>query len=631
MRKISEWLIMCCVALSMATFAACSDDDKEAEPLTNLFDEPLKIRCEAGSVVPLDFNSPVAWQAVSGAIWCSLSADGTNFSYNVSGNAGNSRIYITVNTDAQMFEETTSSITLVRGSQQEHIATVYRSAKGYELKLIDAKGNVCDTILITSKGTVDFSVEANFDFGVSEKPVWIDEFTVTTDAENPMSKNFRMSVSEERMPFPGSATIEFMNNDGSVTYPYTINFTGMEPDIVRISGAAPWGWTLSSDGTIFSTTSISGEKSEYDGSVPYTVTTLNHDCRYLCFELHDSTLQFMQPTDSWIKVATDRADASKVFVSGEPYPAETEGERTGYIFAVPAASYDDFMAMFNSVNNLSFIDSTYNNVLMEITQISDYVDLSKGFTIINNMAETIECFPESDTLYTRMLKEKYNLDEVFAVSVDAGNRINAFTHLTDRHWEGWNSDNTLITDADGNEIEKSSVGFEVAMDASDNYYFSLTASSKPMIIILRGVDGKYLKALVVKSGITLDPGTGFVVKYKMIEDVECTLETDMELAAAIIERHGTREIYSVTTRVGRTLQMFPHLTDEEWGGGNYGSTLVFDTDGNEMDLADVNLEVAMDSEDNYYVSSKVKKKPYLLVFVGLDGKNIKAIVIKPQS
>lgn len=633
MIKLFQRLRMVCyIAISAVMLAACSDDGGDEKILQPLFEEPLKINCNVGDIKELEFNSSESWKLSSSAIWCRLSDDGENFAYDVTGIPGNNKVYIAVNGEAQEFAETVAQIYLFRGAMKEHVATVYRSPNAYKLSLADDAGNICDTINIASKGFTSFSVDANFEFGVSEIPEWLSKFSVTPDDKVKNRKSFYVSVDEAVEPFPCSAILEFINADSTVSFPYVINYTGMDSLKVKIDGENPWGWSLSSDGGIFScNNAISGKEIVYAGSVPYTVKTYNYDCRYICLQENGDKLTLMPLEVSWLKVHIDDNDASKIQISGEPYPVETEGERKGYVVAVPAASYDGFIAMYNDVQNLSLIDSVYNNVLIEVTQKSDYVDLSKGFTVLRNMYEPLDCFEESDESYLALLNETFGVNDVFAVSVESGAHISAFPHLTDRHWEGWNSNNTLVLDADGNEIDKSAIDFEVGMDVQENYYISVTAQIKPIIIVLRGVNGDYLKALVVKSGITLDPGTGFDVKYKMIEDVECNLETDMELAASIIERYGTKEIYSVKSRVGRTLQIFPHLTDEVWGGGTLGSTLAFDTEGNALELADVDFETAMDAEDNYYVSSMVKKKVYMLVFVGLNGENIKVIVIKPNS
>lgn len=634
MRKISQWMLLSLTMAALFAVAACSDDDKEAmEPLAPIFEKPLELQCIAGALEKIEFSSASAWSIASDAIWCTLSVDGTTFANDIAGVSGEATVYIKIGDEAQQFTPTVATLTMMRRGNKETIATVCRTPMDYTLRVVGADGEVCDAITVSSKGELEFVVEANFDFGVSEKPLWVDEFTVTTDKENVYRRKFRVTVADEFEAIPCRDVINFLNNDGTAKFSYLISYTGMDPKRIKIDGENPWGWNLSADGTLFSVlNTMSGDSVLYKGAVPYKVTTLNYDCRYLCFnEGEDNVIELMGQQESWLKVVVDSEDASKVSISGEPFPAETEGERKGYVVALPAATYDSIMALYESLQDVSFIDSVYNNVMIEVTQVGDYIDLTKGFTVMQGMTTELDCFEESDQAVLSMLDEKYSLDKVYAVSTDAGNYIQIFPHLGERHWEGWSEDATLIIDTDGNVIPHSEVSFEAGMDASDNMYISVKSLSKPIIVILRGVNGEYLKALVVRSGITLDPGTGFDILYMMLNSVPCALETDMELAASIIERYGTKEIYRVESRVGRVLQVFPHLAENEWEGWSEKAIKIVDTEGNDIPFKDVSYEVAMNDKDEYYANLKVKKSLYIAVFLAPDGKAIKALVIGPQS
>lgn len=634
MKRFKEWTLVSLMLVAAVAFAACSDDDKEAlEPLTPIFDKPLELQCKEGGLEKIDFNSVSAWSIASDAIWCTLSTDGVTFAHDIMGSAGEAAIYIKIGGEAQQFTQSVATLTMMRRGVKETIATIYRSPMDYTLRVVGADGEEYNSIALSSSGVLEFSVEANFDFGVSEKPLWIDEFSVTTDENNARRRTFRVSVSESFEPVPCKDVITFFNSDSTATFPYDITYTGMDAKRIKIDGENPWGWNLSADGMLFSTVNaMSGDSLFYNGSVPYKVTTLNYDNRYLCLsEGEDSTLYLMQPEDSWLMVSVAPEDASQVSISGAPFPAETEGQRKGYVVAVPAATYDSIMALYNSLKDVSFIDSIYNNVMIEVTQVSDYVDTSKGFTVMQSMITELDCFEESNPAMLSMLKEKFDLDKVYSVQADAGVYLQVFPHLRESHWEAWSKEATLVLDADGNALSWEDVNLEIAMDAEDNYYISLKSLTEPIVLVLRGVNGKYLKALVIKSDITLDPGTGFDILYMMIQKVSCSLETDMELAAYIIERFGTKEIYTVSSRVGRVLQVFPHLTDDVWEGGSIDAICIVDTEGNDIPLKDVSYEVAMNDEEAYYASVKVKKTPYIVVFLSRDGKGLKALVVRPQS
>lgn len=623
------------MVFAIGVLVACSDDDNSAQgPLEPLFPEPQKVSCEVGATEVLEFDVDVAWSLASSAIWCEISTDNETFAYNISGKADKQNVFIRVSDLAQEFEETTANITLTRNGWDEVIAVVYRAPKGYTLRVIDSDGNDVESVKISSNGTVRFDVDANFGFGISEYPDWLNEPTVTSDDNALYGKKYKFDVLEEFEPYALNGTIMFVDEQNRVSYPYEISYSGMDSQKIEISGETPWGWNLSSDGTLFSVnSSISGSNIEYTGAVPYGVRCFNYDCRFVCFEEVENSLKLMTEENSWLNITVDADDVSKVLVSGEAYPAETEGSRKAYLYAVPVAAYDAFMELYAEVSDLSFIDSTYNNVMMEVTQISDYVDLTTGFEVTDYAMNTIECFEESDEAILALLNEKYALEsEIYAISVDFGTYISINTKLGDERWEGWKTDNIVLLDIEGNEIDKATVSkYEVAMNSNDEYYISLNAPAEPMIVLLKGNDGTYIKALVVKSGIVLDPGTGFDVRYFMTQNVACALETDMDIAAMIIEKFNVNEIYSVTQKVGRTLYITPRLTEDRWDAGNLDATILVDVDGNTIKHADVSFEGGQDPYNNeyYYASLKVKKTPIIMVFVGRDGKNIKAMVVKP--
>lgn len=632
MKKYTKWLFAVMAFSTGFVFTACSNDDSGTQmPVSPLFEEPLEIRNDAGSVETVEFDCDFPWTVVSNAIWCSLSVDGENFYYDLSGVSGAVKLYVRIGDEAQGFEEATTELTLIREGFSEIIANIYRTPKEYTLSLTNELGEEKSSVEIASGGNVSFSVEANFEFGVSDKPDWIQEFTITPDATIANKKNFYAVVSDEYEAFPCDGTLVFMNSDNSVSYSYAITYTGMEPNLVKIDGVNPWGWIVSSDGIDFTNeSSLSGESQAYHGSLSYKIKSFKNETRYLCFAEEGESVVLLPEEQCWLHVNIDAVDASQVTVTADSYPAMTEGSRKAYLFAVPSASYDELLNLYNTNPNTSFIDEMYNLVMLEVTQTSDYVEPTKGFDVKDGMANNLNCFEETDRVYLSLIQEKFGIDEVYAVSVEPGTYINAFPHYTDLHWEGWNSDNTILVDADGNAIDKSTVSLEVGMNMNDEYYISMMAQTTPVIMVLKGVDGQYLKALVVKSSVVLDPGTGFIVKYRMVEDIPCTLETDMELAAFIIKNYGVNEIYSVQTRVGRTLQIFPHLSEAEWNGGSFSSIIIIDTDGNMIQPADVSYEAGLDGNDDFYASVRVKRNTFILIFVGVDGHNIKAMVVRAQ-
>lgn len=629
-KRLSAYLMV----FAIGTFIACSDDDNSSQsPLTPLFSEPQKIQCEAGVTESMEFDADINWLLTSNAIWCELSTDNETFSYNVSGVSGLQKVFIRVSDEAQDFTETIAKITLTRNGQNELAAMVYRTPKGYNLQLMNSNGDKMESVAISSNGMTKFDVDANFNFGVTEYPDWLGEFTVTSDESELYKKSYKVSVLESYEPYPMTGTIMFVDEQNKVSYPYEISYSGMAPQTIEISGNGAWGWNLSSDGSLFTTnSSVSGTTTTYEGTVPYGVRCLNYDRKFVCFEEVENSLRLLSDEESWLNVTVDANDVSQVLVTGDAYPAETEGSRKAYLYAVPMAAYDNFMALFAEISDISFVDSTYNNVLMEVTQISDYVDMTTGFDVTDKDMNIIECFDESDEAILAMLNDKYAVEQVYALSVDFGTYININTKLNEERWEGWKTENVVLLDVNGNEIDKATISsYEVAMNSENEYYISFKAHSEPVIVLLKDSEGSYIKALVVKSGIVLNPGTGFDVRYLMTQTVATALETDMDIASMIIDKFNVNEIYSVTQKVGRTLYITPRLTDEEWDAGSFDATILIDVNGNTIKHADVSFEGGQDPYNNeyYYASLKVKKTPIIMIFVGRDGKNIKAMVIKP--
>lgn len=636
MGKFNKWLVSGAMSLVVCIgLSGCSDDNAAQKPLEPIFLEPLALQCDVDATQTFDFTADINWKLTSDAIWCKISSDGEFFSYDIMGNAGQQNITIKVDDAGQQFVSSTAKLTLVREGQSEILAVVTRSPKEYKLKVLSADGTELTAIDIASNGSLTFDVEANFSFGAIEQPEWLENINVKYN-ENSTKATFTAAVIDEQAPCSTSGTIIFANEGKDVTYSYDVTYSGMNPEKAEIIGETPWGWSLSADATTFSASnSQSGEALTYSGSIPYKVNTLNYNCHYLCFEvIEDDALQLMD--NDWIKVEVDTNDPSQVKISGEAYPAETEGERTAYVYAIPDAVYGKFMDIYDVVTNATaFVDSTMNYVMLEVTQVSDYVDTTPAFVIKGYDMVEKNCFEETDPDILALIEEKYPVKEgVYSVSADVASALTIETFLTDNEWVGWSSDNTVIIDTNGNIIDHKDVSFEPMLDSNEQYYsIMLKAIAKPYIMILKGVDGEYIKALVVKSGITLDPGTGFSVRYKRnTADLACALETDMELAASIIERYGIYEIYSITEEVGEHVFIYPHLTEDEWMAGSLDAFILADADGNVVKWQEVKFECGQSATNSseYYASLTIQDYTIIMVFVDVDGNNRKAMVIKPK-
>lgn len=618
-------------------FVACAQNETEGDGLLKpIFDEPVKLSFVADESKEINFNSDADWKLLSGAIWCKLSLDGENYSYSVAGAKGNNRVYVSVNDAAADFNESSTDIKLVRGSNEEIAAVVTRAPKEFALSLSSGEDKQLQNIAIDENGSSTVNVEANFTFGITEYPEWLSELTVTKGANN-NSKQLVLKVLPEFEPYECAGKIKFEDEGGNVSYLFDVTFAGMNRHKIVIDGDGSDGWTLSSDGVTFKNKApLTGKEIIKENGVKYSVKAFNYDCNYLFFEQQGDNLLLVDAADSWLKVEKSADNPAAVTVVGTPYPVNVEGLRQGCIVAVPSADNDSIMGLYNATPDASFLDLVHDNLLINVTQVSDYVDLTKGFRTFVGMDTPAECFAENDQNIISLINSKYNVSEIYAMSVEEGTRITAYTNLYDSDWAGYKTENIILLDASGNVISdpRAAIGYELAMNESDEYYMTFIAQMTPVIAILRNDAGEYIKALVVKSSLVLNPGTGYEVKNMLtFENLACELETDEELAATLVKRYGTKEIYTVSEKVGYFIYVYPQLSNDEWDVASTSSLFIADIDGTVIPSSEVKLECGEDpeTEEYFYAALMVKKRILVLVFVGRDGENKKILVVRPIS
>ena len=638
-RLINRFLFVFVATVSCLLIACSDNNESENVVLKPIFDTPLKLSCVANDCKEIDFTSDSDWRLVSGAIWCKLSLDGENYSYSISGKKGENKVYLQINDEASDFNESSADIKIVRQGKEELIATVLRAPQEYEFSLFsieESEEKELQSISMSDNGSVLFNVQANFNFGITEIPDWLSDFTISKIDNNPNKREFKVSVLPDHEPYKKEGSLKFEDEGGNVSYIYNITYPGMNPKKLVIDGDEIKGWTLSSDGVTFSNkNAVSGKEIIRENGVQYNVKAFNYDCNYLFFEENGNELLLMNDNDSWLKVNKSAVSPAEITVTANAYPENMEGSRKGYVFVFPVAVNDSIMELYASVSDVSLLDSIYDNMLMEVTQVSDYVDLTKGFRVVAGYEENaVECFKESDEALISVINSKYDVTEIYAASVETATRITAYTNLTYEDWNGDNMENIIILDGSGNIINDpvNTIGLEMGMTQSDEYYITLRAQATPVIVILRNDSGEYIKALVVKSSIVLNPGTGYEIKNMLtFENLECVLETDAELAAELVARYGTKEIYTVSEKVGYFIYIYPQLSLEEWDVVSDKSLILADADGNEINPQEVKLECGEDSENEgyYYATLMVKNRVLVLVFVGTDGENKKVLVIRP--
>ena len=627
------------VAAMSCVLVACNDNNEsENVVLKPIFDTPLRLSCAVNESKEINFTSDTEWKLVSGAIWCRLSLDGENFSYSVSGKKGANTILVKVGDEAAEFCESATELKIIRQNNEETIATVLRAPEEYLFSIVaveESEEKELQSIAMNENGSVTFNAYANFNFGITENPEWLSDIIVSKIDNNPYRRELSLKVLSEYEPFKKDGRLKFEDEGANASFVYDIVYPGMNPRKIQIEGDAFENWTLSGDGSTFSNkNAVSGKEILWNDSVVYNVKALNYDCRYLFLQEDGENLLQMTDEDGWLAVTQNSDSPSEVYVTGKAFPENMEGSRKGYVFAFPAAINDSIMELYAAAPDLSFIDAANENLMMAVTQVSDYVDLTKGFSVLVD-DEATECFKESDKAIISMVNSLYDVSEIYAVSADSDTKITAYTNLTYGNWSNDDIKNIAVLDAAGNIISDpvSAIGLELVTTADNEQYFALTAQAKPVVVLLLDDNGECVKALVIKSSIVLNPGTGFEIKNMItLENVECNLESDIDFAAALVKRYGTKEIYTVCETVGYSIYIYPQLSLEEWNVESTESVIIADADGATIKPTEVKLECGEDpdNEGYYYATLVVKNRVLVVVFVGTDGANKKILVVRPK-
>ena len=627
------------VAAMLCVFVACNDNNESGNVvLKPIFDTPLRLSCAVNESKEINFTSDTEWKLVSGAIWCRLSLDGENFSYSVSGKKGANTILVKVGDEAAEFCESATELKIIRQNNEETIATVLRAPEKYLFSIVaveESEEKELQSIAMNENGSVTFNAYANFNFGITEIPEWLSDIIVSKIDNNPYRRELSLKVLSEYEPFKKDGRLKFEDEGANASFVYDIVYPGMNPRKIQIEGDAFENWTLSGDGSTFSNkNAVSGKEILWNDSVVYNVKALNYDCRYLFLQEDGENLLQMTDEDGWLAVTQNSDSPAEVYVTGKAFPENMEGSRKGYVFAFPAAINDSIMELYAAAPDLSFIDTANENLMMAVTQVSDYVDLTKGFSVLVD-DEATECFKESDKAIISMVNSLYDVSEIYAVSADSDTKITAYTNLTYGNWSNDDIKNIAVLDAAGNIISDpvSAIGLELVTTADNEQYFALTAQAKPVVVLLLDDNGECVKALVIKSSIVLNPGTGFEIKNMItLENVECNLESDIDFAAALVKRYGTKEIYTVCETVGYSIYIYPQLSLEEWNVESTESVIIADADGATIKPTEVKLECGEDpdNEGYYYATLVVKNRVLVVVFVGTDGANKKILVVRPK-
>ena len=275
---------MCALLFGALMFAACSNDEDTVD--TPSFPAPVALEC-AGGEAALSFTVDRHWTLNSNKIWCGFK-DGETVR-TAEGGEGQHTVTVVVNADAQNFTDATADIQMTMDGVTKTVATVNRSAKGYEVKVygrseddvIDAENHPF-TLSYNSIGRITtdtINVVANFDWTIdrSRVPEWLslpaDKMTGRAGQVVTMIAEFKEGAGKVR----SLADSLYVMDQAGVQHAIVKGvYGGMPADAIEFGGVTggdnQWNWIADKDGwSIWQSNSTTGEKSN-ETDLPYNFT-----------------------------------------------------------------------------------------------------------------------------------------------------------------------------------------------------------------------------------------------------------------------------------------------------------------------------------------------------------------------
>lgn len=490
-------------------FTACSSDDDNAianypmQPssfkLINMEPYDLADLDKTDYIItPIEFSSTTTWKAMSDKIWVLFSTTEDGEYYNdIMGAAGVHKIYMKITNDARTFEPAGARVTFNYGGYTYDFGTIYRHAKQHATTILDEAGNAVSAIEIDGSASTSFKIEANYLCGIKSYPEWLSEPTI-------YNGSYIFNVIDEYVPFEMSGSIVVASEDGTAEQAFPVNYAGMNPDAITISGSyAPWEWFVSLDGKTFlkegSASSIESDTEDVyvENSLPFTVKCFNYDCKFLSIEENaDGTFSILN--NAWLTASRSDADLSTVNVVAKPFVATTaKRSRRGYIFAIPSGVYDNVLASLSaSADITTAIDDNIKYVLADVTQKDIFA--IEGFSVTGSDGTSFitEEEPAGD-LYDWVSSE-LSITDVYTMNGVNGVKYTVNTLYTEADWGGGYS----IYDKSNNSYTNARV-WGLSRKLVDGYYvltFTVPAATRftePVIIRLH-TSNVNKKALIIK-------------------------------------------------------------------------------------------------------------------------------------
>ena len=474
MKGIFDRLLIAVLAFSLCTcFVACDDNEngQTAEKATFSEIQELNIKLleeQDYATGYFTISASGRWTVSSDRMWVTFStvADG-EYMYDVQGNADVKTVYVKVSNEARGFAESVAVVTILEDAGEQTVASITRPAKSYDFGLQAADGTSLEKISIDESGSLWVAFNSNFECGIIDYPSWMME---------PVFENggYRFNVLEESLPMEQNGKLLVGNSSDTNTYSLDVDYVGMNPRVVEISGDTPWGWIVSLDGHEFRRDKASSSDDE-ENKVVYGSLNMNIVCRdysysFLFAENVSESLYLKEGNEAWIKAVRDENDPKAVKVTVDRY--EEKSSREGYLFVVPDALHNNFKEALEAGMDTIVIASAEN--MVDSISVYDYVladviQKGQGFSVVQIMDDESEveipCETDENADYYIKISSEYTVEDIMACNVEIGKKYTINTKLTEEDWQK----NYAMSDINGEEIRASQWKYKAYL-GEDGYY-----------------------------------------------------------------------------------------------------------------------------------------------------------------
>ncbi|MBE6281157.1 MAG: DUF5003 domain-containing protein [Bacteroides sp.] len=496
MKILKKYLLVGAIGIMPFCISACSDNDDDS--VVPIFPSVETMNVAANSEQTFNFVSNMAWRMSSSATWCTFPEVGEK-AQNISGEAGSHTVRLKISDESMKFDkETKAVLTLIMDGQKQVVAEIVRGAKEYEFKVFDAEGNETDVLNIGHKGSLEFSVEANFEFAATSSPEWLDEVVMKTSPDNPGKKHTTVTVKEEYVKnSQHNASLVFGNEEGTVAFPVPVSYAGMDPTKIYIESedlvnGSFFNWMVSMDGKTFTKKNeLTNETEEIKDKMTFRITAANDEYTPVFMEEYNGEFYFDDV--EWMhlvqngETATFTVDAS-------------DRERKGFVLVFPNAVYHSFNGDLkgNILEADGSIKYEYEqkNFLVAFSQKN--ATAGGGFFIRNGLTwDEIENVKVTDPSILEYVMGNcmYYGEDIYSVNVKPNTSLIIYPQLPESVWQCEMS--AMIMGDEYALIE--SITLDLFFDDTGHcLQFKVPeAATKPIYVVIKDNSWQFLKVLVV--------------------------------------------------------------------------------------------------------------------------------------